>query len=236
MSAVLSVSIIVPVLNEGWGLPALLRHLEALQSKHGKQFEVIFVDGGSADDSLALLEESPFRVIRSERGRALQMNSGAAVARGEILLFLHADSRLPANVFELMALFGQRADRSWGRFDVSISGEHPMFAVIAQCMNWRSRLTGIATGDQALFVKRMVFERLGGFPEQPLMEDVALSAALRRESPPFCVRALVQTSGRRWQQFGVLKTILLMWRLRLLYSLGVPAEKLSKHYRFADGS
>jgi len=161
-------------------------------------------------------------VLRSPRGRALQMNAGARAATGDVLVFLHADTRLPLRADELIL-----NSPLWGRFDVLIEGRHPLLKVVAWAMNLRSRLTGIATGDQAIFVRRDAFP---GFPEIALMEDVALSRLLKRRAAPACLRARVATSGRRWESRGVLRTIFLMWRLRLLYFLGVSPERLARRY------
>jgi rSAM/selenodomain-associated transferase 2 len=181
------------------------------------------VDGGSTDRTAELASPFSDRVLTSEKGRARQMNTGARAASGDALLFLHADTRLPADADRrvLEAL----ARSAWGRFDVRIEGRHPLLPVVAAAMNLRSRLTGIATGDQAIFVRRDAF---GGFPEIPLMEDIAFSAAM--EERPACLREKAVTSGRRWERGGVLRTVLLMWRLRFLYALGVPPARLARHY------
>ena len=158
------------------------------------------------------------------------MNAGGAQARGEVLRFMHADTRLPADAMgSIAAALAGGAD--WGRFDVDIAGRSPMLPVIAALMNLRSRWSGIATGDQAIFVRRTLFESIGGFPDQPLMEDIELSSRLRRKHRPACLRARVVTSGRRWEQHGVWRTILLMWSLRLRYWLGTPADTLARAYR-----
>lgn len=180
---------------------------------------MIVVDGGSADGTAELARGLCDRVIVAPRGRALQMNAGAREASGEMLLFLHADTRLPED-FSL-------GDHVWGRFDVRIEGRHPLLKVVAWSMNLRSRLTGIATGDQAIFVRRDAFP---GFPELPLMEDVAFSRRMKRRARPACLRAKVVTSGRRWESRGVLRTIIRMWHLRLLYFFGIPAEDLARRY------
>jgi rSAM/selenodomain-associated transferase 2 len=182
---------------------------------------VILVDGGSEDATRELAAGLCDRMIVAPRGRATQMNAGARQAGGEVLVFLHADTRLPSNADELVQGF------LWGRFDVQIEGRHPLLRVVAWSMNLRSRLTGIATGDQAIFVRREAFP---GFPELPLMEDVAFSQAMKRRSRPACLRDKVTTSGRRWESRGVARTILLMWQLRLLFFLGVSAEKLARRY------
>lgn len=225
-------SIIIPVLNEAERLPRLLEHLAPLRAQGA---EVIVVDGGSEDGSGQLAAQAGAQVIYSGRGRALQMNAGAAAASGDMLLFLHADTTLPAMaaqaIEEGIRRSGAPAARAWGRFDVRIEGRPFMLRVVARLMNWRSRLTGIATGDQAMFVARSAFEAAGGFPEQPLMEDIELSKRLRVQSKPVCLAEQVTTSGRRWETRGVWKTILLMWRLRWAYWRGVPASELAGLYR-----
>jgi rSAM/selenodomain-associated transferase 2 len=165
-------------------------------------------------------------VLTARPGRAVQMNAGARQASGDALLFLHADTRLPALADEF--ILSSLEKKVWGRFDVQIVGEHPLLRVVACAMNLRSRLTGIATGDQAIFVRHDVFQ---GFPDIALMEDIALSRRLKRRGRPACLRSRVLTSGRRWERRGVLRTIVLMWRLRLLYFLGMPAERLARFYR-----
>jgi rSAM/selenodomain-associated transferase 2 len=227
-----AVSVIIPALNEAGNLPALLGDLRpALDSR---EVEVIVVDGGSDDGTPALAAAAGALVVAAERGRARQMNAGARLARGEVLLFLHADSRLAPDVDPVGLVACCHGAHAWGRFDVAISGGHPLFGVIAGAMNLRSRLTGIATGDQGIFVRRDLFEALGGFPGQPLMEDIALSARLRALARPLCLRARLVTSGRRWQRDGVIRTVLLMWWLRLAYWLGAPPERLARcYYRVA---
>lgn len=225
-------SIIIPVLNEAEGLPDMLGHL---LSQCGSDSEVIVVDGGSTDDSRQAAARAGARVICSERGRARQMNVGAAAAQGDTFLFLHADTVLPPSVehaIETAIRRGWRAhEYAWGRFDVRIAGRPFMLRVVASLMNRRSRLTGIATGDQAMFMTRRAFESVGGFPDQPLMEDVELSKRLLALSRPICLKDRVVTSGRRWEAHGVWKAIWLMWRLRWLYWRGVPASELAKSYR-----
>jgi len=224
----MKLSIIVPVLDEARQMPALL---ESLVPFTPRGVQVVLVDGGSADGSAELAERAGFHVVRSAKGRALQMNAGAAVASGDVFLFLHADTRLPTCADALVLKAIMASPRAWGRFDVRIDGRPAMLALIGFMMNWRSRLTGIATGDQAMFVRRDTFREVGGFPLQALMEDIELSRRLKRISAPLCLRARVQTSGRRWETRGVLSTILLMWTLRLRYWLGAPAERLAKEYR-----
>lgn len=225
-------SIIIPVLNEAEGLPGMLGQLASLC---GRDTEVIVVDGGSLDDSRQAASRAGAQVIRSERGRARQMNAGAAVARGDILLFLHADTVLPSAAEQAIETAirrdGGTQEYVWGRFDVCISGRSFMLRVVASLMNWRSRLSGIATGDQAMFMTRRAFESAGGFPDQPLMEDIELSRRLLTLSRPICLPDRIVTSGRRWETHGVWRTIWLMWRLRWLYWRGVPASELVKSYR-----
>ena len=223
----MQLSVVMPVLDEAAGISATLRALAPLRARG---HEVIVVDGGSADATVALAAAGADRVIQGPRGRARQMNAGAAVAQGEVLLFLHADTVLPdaadGAIRQAMA-----AGARWGRFDVTISGSEALFPLIATLMNLRSRFSGIATGDQAIFVERHLFMQLGGYADQPLMEDIDLCRRLRALSPPACLRQRVQTSGRRWQQRGVWRTVWLMWRLRWRYWRGVSPEALARAYR-----
>jgi rSAM/selenodomain-associated transferase 2 len=220
------ISIVMPVLDEAGHIAAALAALAPLRAQGA---ELIVVDGGSRDGTPALCRGLADAVLAAPCGRAVQMNAGARAASGAVLLFLHADTALPEGALTLIAQAQGRA--AWGRFDVTISGRSRLLPVVAALMNARSRLTGIATGDQALFVRRDAFDAVGGFPEQPLMEDIELSKRLRRVGAPACLRAKVRTSGRRWDRRGVWRTIVLMWRLRLLYWLGVPAERLAAAYR-----
>ena len=229
----MQLSIVIPVLNEAKELPGLLDHLVPLRACGS---EVIVVDGGSEDGSQQIASRAGAQVICAERGRARQMNAGAAGAQGDVLLFLHADTLLPLGAEQAIEAAVRRSGRTheyaWGRFDVRINGRPFMLRVVAGLMNWRSRLTGIATGDQAMFVTRRAFESVGGFPEQPLMEDIELSRRLLALSRPICLMDRVVTSGRRWETHGVWKTIWLMWRLRWLYWRGVPAVELARYYRW----
>ena len=220
-------SIIVPCLNEAQGIT---RTLGALAPLRARGAEVIVVDGGSRDDTLTKARPVATRIIEAPPGRAVQMNLGAHAARGRQLLFLHADTRLPRRADLLIdrALAGKHC---WGRFAIRLEGRHPMLPVIATAMNLRSRLTGIATGDQALFMTREAFTTVGGFPEQPLMEDIEMSRRLKRLSSPACLRHRVVSSGRRWEQQGAWTTILLMWRLRWRYWRGESPETLAREYR-----
>lgn len=220
-------SIIVPARNEAAGIVATLSALAPLRARGA---ELIVVDGGSEDGTPALAGAWADQVVAGSRGRARQMNAGAALARAPVLLFLHADTCLPDAADGLIqAAIAQGA--GWGRFDVRISGRARMLRVVAVMMNLRSRLTGIATGDQAIFVTRIAFERAGGFPDQPLMEDIELSRRLRQHAPPACLHDRVVTSGRRWEQRGVWHTIWLMWRLRWRYWRGVSPQVLAEAYR-----
>lgn len=223
----MKLSIIMPVLNEAAGIEAALAALAPLRARGA---EVIVADGGSSDGTAERARPLADQVIAAPRGRSLQMNAGAAVATGNVLLFLHADTRLPENADRLVLDGLATSGRSWGRFDVRFDGGG-LLALVALMMNWRSMLTGIATGDQALFVTRAAFTRAGGFPAIALMEDVALSAALKRTGRPLALHARVTTSGRRWRKHGTLRTILLMWRLRLKFFFGADPEKLAKIYR-----
>lgn len=224
----MAVSIIVPVLDEASLLPEAMQRLTPLVARG---VEVIVVDGGSADGSAELAERPGVRVIRARRGRATQMNAGAEFARGDTLLFLHADTALPETA--VAALCGALAggEEVWGRFDVALRNAGPLLRLVARLINLRSRLSGIATGDQAMFVSARAFAAAGGFPDQPLMEDIELSKRLLRLSRPACLRERVVTSARRWETHGVLRTILLMWRLRWQYWRGRPAEQLARDYR-----
>jgi rSAM/selenodomain-associated transferase 2 len=222
-----ALSIVVPVLNEAAGIAATLQALAPLRERGA---EVIVVDGGSADDTPCRAAPWADRVLGSPRGRARQMNAGAAAARAPLLLFLHADTQLPDGADAVLhsAIAGGAA---WGRFDVHIEGRPLLLRLVAPLMNLRSRLSGIATGDQAIFVRRDCFDRVGGFPDQPLMEDIELSRRLRALARPRCLRQRVRTSGRRWETQGVWRTIVLMWRLRWRYWRGESPQSLAEAYR-----
>jgi rSAM/selenodomain-associated transferase 2 len=215
-------SVVIPTLNEASVIAGALAALALLRARG---HEVIVADGGSVDETVRLARPLCDRVVQSARGRALQMNAGARAASGTALLFLHADTRLPAQAAE--SVFECLKRCRWGRFDVQIDSRRWLLKLVAWTMNLRSRLTGIATGDQAIFVRREAF---AGFPEIALMEDIAFSAAMKRGGRPACLRSRVITSGRRWEARGVLRTIVLMWRLRLLYFLGVAPERLARLY------
>jgi len=220
-------SIIVPTLNEAKTLVPFLAGLRPLRAKG---HEVIVVDGGSQDGTVGRAGDGADRVLQAGRGRATQMNAGARAASGEVLLFVHADTHLPGDADRLISKGLAGSGKVWGRFDVRLSGTGWMFSVIATLMNLRSRLTGIATGDQGMFVRRNAFESVGGFPAIPLMEDIALSRRLKRLGRPLCLRGPVVTSSRRWETRGVVHTVLLMWALRLAYAVGVPPAYLARIY------
>lgn len=226
MSAALS--IILPVRNEGDGIVAALAHLQPLRAA-GSQ--IIVVDGGSTDGTAALAAPHADIVITARPGRGRQMNAGAACAHGAVLLFLHADTRLPPTAADAIA-HAVCAGARWGRFDVRIAGALRGLGMVARMMNLRSRFTGIATGDQAIFVTRDAFAAIGGYAEIPLMEDIVLSRALRRLQRPACLRDTVLTSGRRWERHGLWATIIKMWSLRLRFFLGADPRQLAREYGY----
>ena len=219
-------SIIMPVLDESAGIDAALTALAPYRERGA---EVIVVDGGSRDDTRLRALPSADCVLATERGRATQMNAGSAVARGDVLLFLHADTLLPDKAHALILDGLAESARVWGRFDVRFD-RRGLHSLIALMMNIRSRLTGIATGDQAMFATRAAFDCAGGFPSIALMEDVALSVRLKRIGRPLCIRACATTSARRWRRHGTFRTIFLMWWLRLAYFFGADPARLARRY------
>lgn len=223
-----ALSIVIPCLNEAHSIGPLLK---TLQIARADGVELILVDGGSQDATVALAAPLVDRLIDSATGRARQMNAGALVATGEVLWFLHADSLIRADFPTRIVRAMAATHRGWGRFDIRLSGAHPLLRVIEFMMNWRSRLSGIATGDQGIFVRRALFERLGGFPEIPLMEDIAISRRLKRHSRPLRLSQRLVTSSRRWEEHGIVRTVLLMWRLRWAYFLGADPARLAERYR-----
>ena len=243
MTAVpITLSIVIPLLNEADNLPRLMGHLAHLNPA---PYQVILVDGGSTDNSVAIAKELieilidsstsvisgqviDWQIIESAAGRALQMNAGAELATGDVLLFLHADTQLPNHaIADITSAVRQAA---WGRFDVRLDSSAWMLKVVSQMINWRSRLSGIATGDQAIFIKKPLFKQLGGYPQQPLMEDIELCKRLKAIGKPACLRSKVITSARRWQQYGTWRTIGLMWHLRFDYWRGVSADNIKQRY------
>ncbi len=223
----MKVSIIIPVLNEAEHIAETLTMLAPCRVQG---HELIVVDGGSSDETVAIAQSLADKVLPSDRGRARQMNHGISAARGDILLFLHADTRMTHQA--LTPVIDAIEDGYfWGRFNVCLTGNHPMFRIIERMMNLRSCMTGVATGDQAIFVSKECIDIVGDYPQMPLMEDVVFSKRLRKLGWPACLSETVLTSSRRWEQRGILRTMLLMWRLRLLFVLGVSADKLARQYQ-----
>jgi rSAM/selenodomain-associated transferase 2 len=226
-----SLSIVVPVLDEAQGIDSFLDSLAALRERGA---ELIVADGGSTDRTPQLAASRCDAVLSAARGRARQMNAGARAATREVLLFLHADTFLPAQADTLVCRALADGSRVWGRFDVALSGRHPLLRLVEFMMNLRSRFTGIATGDQAIFMTRRAFDTVGGFPDVALMEDIEMSRRLKRLSRPVCLEQRVATSSRRWEKIGVARTIALMWWLRLCNALGVDPRRLEQMYRRAS--
>ncbi len=226
----MSLSIVIPVLDEAQGLADFLMRLQGLRQQG---VEIIVVDGESQDNSAAIARQWGAQVLRCPAGRSRQMNAGANQANGDILLFLHADSQLPDDAIVLsLPERLQARGLQWGFFAVRIHGRSRLLPVVATLISWRSRLSHVATGDQAIFIQQALFAQLGGFPALPLMEDVALCKQLRHHSPPLALRQKVTTSGRRWEKHGIWQTIFLMWRLRWAFWRGTPATELAKRYHY----
>jgi rSAM/selenodomain-associated transferase 2 len=219
------ISVIMPTLNEEKSIAAILAALMAL-----RPHEAIVVDGGSRDKTAQMGERAGAQVIISECGRARQMNRGVREANGDVLLFLHADTRLPVTAWADIG--NALSDRRYvgGRFDIDLEGDHPMLKIIAAMISYRSRLTKVSTGDQALFVRREIFREMGGFPDIDLMEDIAFCRALKRIGRIACLRSKVISSARRWEMNGVWRTVSKMWILKLLYFVGVSPGTLKRFY------
>ena len=221
------IAIVIPTLNEG---ASINDTLSALQAWRQRGHQIILVDGGSNDSTTTNAEHLVDLILHSPKGRALQMNMGAENSDADVLLFLHADTRLKEGSDQLI-IESISKDKLWGRFNVSFTSDRIIFKVIAYFMNLRSCITSIATGDQAIFVEKQLFDEVGRFPTQPLMEDIQLSITLRGRGRADCLKETATTSSRRWEQQGVYKTILQMWLLRLAYFCGVPAERLKYWYK-----
>lgn len=221
----MNISVVLPVLNEEQSIRGTLQSLIRLTP-----YEIIVVDGGSRDRTLEICKEFAVDVMHAERGRARQMNVGARRASGEVLLFLHADTRLPQSALNDIAAALSDSRYLGGRFDVELEGAHWMLKIVGTLINYRSRATKIATGDQALFVRREVFDRMGGFPDIPLMEDIGFCRALKRIGGVACLRSRVITSARRWERDGVWRTIFKMWSLKVCYLAGVSPIRLKRFY------
>ena len=219
----ITVAIVVPVLNEGIHLKPLFAFLSKVRVRS------LFVDGGSSDDTRQQCENLGFRVIQSPAGRAVQMNQGAGQIDADYFWFLHADCIPPDNAVQAIQQAVSEG-YSWGRFNIRLTGPGFVYRVIANMMNWRSCWTQVATGDQGIFVARELFAEIGGYPEIPLMEDVAISKLLRQHSRGACIRSVLQVSSRRWEDRGVVRTILQMWWLRWRYFIGTDPVTLHREY------
>jgi len=223
----MKISVIIPVQNEAKNIGRLLHEL---QNCRDRGHELIVVDGGSTDETVIIARPWVDNLLETGAGRATQMNAGASKANGDVLWFLHADSQLPENADKLIVNALTNGASTWGRFDVRLSGRNPSLRMVEAMMNLRSRLTGIATGDQAIFISKDLFQKSGGFPDQCLMEDIEISKKLKKYQSPVSLRETLMTSSRRWEENGILKTILLMWMLRAAYFFGVPVDKLCLRY------
>lgn len=225
-------SIIIPVLNEEGRIQSTL---EPLQSLRLNGHEIIVVDGGSHDTTISRCESLANHVLQSPPGRATQMQAGAAVSSGDILWFLHADSSVPGQADSHITKSLADGNADWGRFDISLDDHHPLLRCVAWFMNQRTQLTGIATGDQGIFIRRTLFDEIGGFPDVPLMEDIRISRLLKKHGRPCRVKARLGTSSRRWKTQGIARTILTMWSLRLAHFAGVSPERLARYYSVTGG-
>jgi rSAM/selenodomain-associated transferase 2 len=221
------ISIIIPTRNEALHIEPLLRSLQPLRHKG---HEVIVVDGESEDGTTEIAASLVDMLLKTSAGRARQMNAGASVANGRLLWFLHADSVIPDEAALMLANTVEENPLAWGRFDIRLSGSHYLFRVVEVMINFRSRITEIATGDQGIFVSRELFYSVNGFPDQPLMEDIEISKTLKKISKPVCFSEHLLTSSRRWEEHGIARTIVKMWGLRLAYFMGTPADRLASSY------
>lgn len=223
------ISIIIPSLNEA---AAITDTLTALQPMRERGQQIILIDGGSHDNTISLAAPLVDSVLCSTTGRASQMNTGAAAANGDLLWFIHADTLMTPDTDILLTNLLYDSKKEWGRFDIRLSGDAAALRIVERMMNWRSRLSGIASGDQGIFIHRETFERIGGFADIPLMEDIEICRRLKRAAGrPLCLSQKLTTSSRRWETHGILPTIALMWRLRLAYWLGANPADLARQYR-----
>ena len=223
----MKLSVVIPVLNEADGIDAFLTSLQPLRRQG---HELIVADGGSADGTAQRAVPLVDHIVQSAAGRAQQMNSAAAMANGDVIFFLHADSQLPAHCADLILSGLKNSASRWGRFDIKLSGDRFMCRVVEWFMNTRSRWSGISTGDQGLFLERSLFDSIGGFPVIALMEDIAICKRLKQTGPPLCLTAPLVTSSRRWEKHGMWRTIWLMWRLRFAYWRGADPTDLARIY------
>ncbi len=222
------ISIIIPALNEA---ETIEQTLSCLQQMRRRDCEVVLVDGGSRDATMALSQPLADRILACEKGRANQLEYGVKHSNAPVIWFLHADTLAPENADEVIEAALKQPNATWGRFNVRLDGRHVLFRMIEKMINYRSCITGICTGDQGIFVRRDTLEAIGGVPRQALMEDIELSKRLKTTASPLCMKQILVTSGRRWQEKGIIRTILLMWYLRAAYVFGVPAERLARYYR-----
>src|SRR5215471_6671681 len=229
LSEAMTLSIVIPVLNDAEALRNATPRLEELRARGA---QIIIVDGGSTDESRLVAKTCADLVLEAPCGRGAQMNAGAVRATGDVVLFLHADTHLPKDADRLIEAAFADPSRVWGRFDVRIVPTTPLLTLVARAMNLRSRLTSIATGDQAIFIRRTTFDAIGGFAEIPLMEDVAISKRLKHKGAPVCLREQVSTSARRWKEHGIVRTIILMWYLRFAYFMGADTRVLARRYGY----
>jgi len=221
------ISIIIPTLNESESIEKTLNSLHTTL-KEGN--ELIIVDGGSNDDTILKCKNYTDKVYTATKGRAIQMNVGADKSTNDILLFLHADTLMPQNFSAENLTALATITNEWGFFKVKFTSHHLLLRLVSTLMNTRSCLTRIATGDQAIFIKKELFKKIGGYKEIPLMEDIELSISLKKYSKPYCVKEFVMTSSRKWESNGIIKTIILMWKIRFLYFFGVSPQKLVNIY------